>query len=269
MNSSSCGLLEMILKKRQFSLLGIFCGCILFLLLFCFSCTYTPWHRQQSEIFLKKGISYIDLGQYNNALKELLEAEKYYSGNPKVHYFLAMAYHGKGLKDKAVEELQKAISLDSNYSEAHNYLGTLYSDRGEWDKAIEEFEKALANHLYETPSMALYNMAWAYYSKKDYKTALEKYQEAVNTDPMSRLRPQIEKNVGLIYFDQGMVSEAIKHFKKAVELDPTLVDAHFLLGESYLQINDKKNAKLSFQEVINLAPDSYFSARAKNYLRSL
>jgi len=122
-----------------------------------------------------------------------LEAEKYYSGNPKVHYFLAMAYHGKGLKDKAVEELQKAISLDSNYSEAHNYLGTLYSDRGEWDKAIEEFEKALANHLYETPSMALYNMAWAYYSKKDYKTALEKYQEAVNTDPMSRLRPQIEK----------------------------------------------------------------------------
>ena len=171
----------------------------------CSSCTYTPWHREQSEIFLNKGISYIEMGQYNSALKDLLEAEKYYSGNPKVHYYLGMSYHGKGMKDKAIEEFKEAISLDENYSEAHNYLGTLYSDRELWDQAIEEFEKALNNHLYDTPSMALYNMAWAYYSKKDYKTALAKYQEALNIDPMTRLRPQIEKNVGLIYFDQDNI----------------------------------------------------------------
>jgi len=40
-------------------------------------------HRQQSELFLNKGISYIGMGQYNNALKDLLKAEEYYSGNPK------------------------------------------------------------------------------------------------------------------------------------------------------------------------------------------
>jgi len=238
-------------------------------LLWVVSCTYTPWHRQQSDIFLNKGISYLDTGQYANALKELLEAEKYYSGNPKVHYFLAMAYQGKGLKDRAIEELQKAIDLDENYSEAHNYLGTLYSDRKEWDRAIREFEKALANPLYETPSLALYNMGWAYYGKKDYGAALLKYQEALRLDPMTTLRPQIEKNIGFIYLDQNFTAEAIRHLKKAVELDPALVDAHFLLGESYLKIKDNKNAKLSFQEVVKLAPDSYFGARAKAYLKSL
>ena len=41
----------------------------------------------------------------------------------------------------------------------------------------------------------------------------------MNKDPMTRLRPQIEKNVGLIYFDQDNVLEAIRHFKKSVELD--------------------------------------------------
>jgi type IV pilus assembly protein PilF len=233
------------------------------------SCTYTAESRKQSELFLNKGISYIQMGQYNNAIKDLLEAEKYYSGNPQVHYYLGMSFHGKGMKDKAIEEFKEAVSLDKNYSEAHNYLGTLYSDSGLWDKAIEEFEKAISNYLYDTPSMALYNMAWAYYSKKDYKTALAKYQEALNIDPMTRLRPQIEKNVGLIYFDQDNVPEAIRHFKKSVELDSLLFDAQFLLGQCYLKIKDNKNAKKAFQAVIKLSPESSFGQRAKTYLQSL
>ena len=235
----------------------------------CSSCTYTAKQRQQSEIFLNKGISYIEMGQYNNALKDLLEAEKIYPDNPKVHYYLGMSFHGKDMKDKAIEEFKKAISLDENYSEAHNYLGTLYLDRELWDQAIGEFDKALHNYLYDTPAMAIYNMAWAYYSKKEYKTALAKYQEALRVDPMTRLRPQIEKNVGLIYYDQDNFTEAISHLKKSVELDSSLFDAYLLLGQSYLKIKDNKNARKAFQNVIELAPESSFGRRAKNYLQSL
>lgn len=235
----------------------------------CSSCTYTPWHREQSEIFLNQGISFLSAGQYNSALKELLEAEKYYPGNPKVHYYLGMAYHGKGLKDEAIAEFQEAISLDENYSEAHNYLGTLYSDRKLWDQAIKEFEKALSNHLYDTPSMALYNMAWAYYSKKDYKTALAKYQEVLRTDPLTRLRPLIDKNVGLIYYDQNNFTEAIRHLKKSVELDPSLLEAYYILGQSYLKNKDNKNARIAFQNVVQLSPESSFGRKAQNYLQSL
>ncbi|MFA5321534.1 MAG: tetratricopeptide repeat protein [Smithella sp.] len=238
-------------------------------ILLCLSCTYTPWHRQQSEIFLKKGISFLENRQYTSALKDLLESDKYYSGNPKVHYYLGIAYHGKGMKDNAIEEFKKAIALNENYSEAHNYLGTLYLDGQLWDKAIEEFEKALSNHLYDTPSMALYNMAWAYYSKKDYKTALVKYQEAFNANPMTGMRPQIEKNVGLIYYNQNDIHEAIRHLQKSIELDPSLFDAYVILGQSYLKIKDNKNARKAFQAVIVLAPESSFAGRARFYLQSL
>lgn len=259
----------MVIRKNNLfirkTLLIFFCLTIFL----CFSCTYTPWHREQSELFLNKGISYISAGQYNSALKELLESEKYYSNNPKVHYYLGIAYHGKGMKDKAIEEFKKAVSLAENYSEAHNYLGTLYLDSGLWDQAIEEFEKALANHLYDTPAMALYNMAWAYYSKKDYNKALTKYQEALSTDPRTSLRPQIEKNIGLIYYDQDILPEAIRHFRKSVEMDSSLVDAQFLLGQCYYKTDDYKNAKKAFQAVVRLSPDSSFGRRAKNYLQSL
>jgi type IV pilus assembly protein PilF len=234
-----------------------------------FSCTNTPWHKEQAELFLNKGISLIQAGQYNNALKELMEAEKYSSGDPKIHYYMGMAYHGKGMRDKAMEEFKEAISLKENYSEAHNYLGTLYMDMELWDKAIEEFDKALANDMYDTPSFALYNSGWAYYNKKDYQQALIKYQQALKRDPRTVLQPQIEKNIGLVYLEQSNLSEAIQHFKTAVELAPSLYDAQFILGESYLKIKDKKNAKKAFQAVVKIAPKSAYGKKAKEYLQSI
>jgi tetratricopeptide (TPR) repeat protein len=243
---------------------------LFFLVVFiCSACTYTPWHREQSELFLKKGISYLANGQYNNALKELLESEKYHSGNPKVHYYLGMAYHGKGMQDKAIEEFEEAISLDPKYSEAHNYLGTLYMEKERWDDAIEEFEKALLNYLYDTPSMALYNMATAYYYKPDYKKALAKYNEALRVEPMTGLRPEIYKKIGQIYYDQGNFPEAIWYLKKSVELDLSLFDAYFLLGQSYMKNKDTEQARRAFQKVLELSPESSFGRRAKNYLQSL
>jgi type IV pilus assembly protein PilF len=237
--------------------------------IFFFSCTNTPWHKEQAEVFLNKGISLIEAGQFNNALKELLEAEKYSSGDAKIHYYMGMAYHGKGLRDKAMDEFKVAISSKENYSEAHNYLGTLYMDMELWDKALEEFDKALANDMYDTPSFALYNSGWAYYNKKDYQQALSKYQQALQRDPKTILRPQIEKNIGLIYLDQSNLSEAIRHFNIAVELSPFLYDAQLFLGESYLKIKDKTRAKKAFQAVIKYSPDSTFGKKAKEHLQSI
>lgn len=220
-------------------------------------------------MFLRKGISFLSVGQYNNALKDLLEAQKYHSGNPKIHYYLAIAYYGKGMQDKALDELKEAISLDKNYSEAHNYLGTLYAEQGLWDEAIGEFKKALNNYLYDTPAMALYNMAWAYYSKKDYKNALDSYQKALKVDPMTALRPQIEKNIGRIYYDQNNNLEAIFHLKKSIEMDGSLFDAYYLLGQCYLKDKDYRKARWAFQNVVELSPDSSIGRKAANYLQSL
>jgi type IV pilus assembly protein PilF len=233
------------------------------------ACTNTPWHRKQAEIFLNKGISLIEMRQFNSANKELLEAEKYSPYDSRIHYFLGIVYHGKGLRDKALEEFKEAISLKEDYSEAHNYLGTLYMEMEQWDQAIKEFDRALDNVIYDTPAMPLYNAGWAYYAKKDYKTALIKYQYALQREPMTKLRPQIEKNIGIIYFDQNKVHEAIEHFEKSVELNSSLYDAHFLLGECYLKIKDTEKARKAFQSVIKLSPQSLFGQKAESYLQSL
>jgi type IV pilus assembly protein PilF len=250
--------------KKENLLIAVLCSII-----FLSSCTYTPWHKEQSEIFLNKGISFIEMGQFHNALKDLLEAEKYSSGDHRIHYYLGIAYLGKGMRERAEKEFKIAVSLKEDYSEAHNYLGTLYLDMELWDKAIEEFDKALDNPIYDTPVMPLFNSGWAYYNKKDYSAALARYRQALRTDPGTTLRPQIEKNIGLVFYDQMKTVDAIYHFKKSIDLNPSLYDAHFLLAECYLRIKDYDNAKKSLQTVIKLSPDSSFGQRAKNYLKSL
>ena len=149
------------------------------------ACTYTPWHRQQAEVFLNKGIAFIQIKQFNSAAKDLLEARKYSPYDHRIYYYLGIAYHGKGMRNKSIEEFKEAISLKQDYSEAHNYLGTLYSDMGLWDQAIEEFEDALRNPLYDTPAISLYNLGWAYYAKKNYQAALTKYVQALRKEPMT------------------------------------------------------------------------------------
>jgi len=233
------------------------------------ACASSPWHKEQSELFLNKGISFIELKQYPSALRELLEAKKYNADDYRIYYYLGMVYHAMDMKEKAVDSFQQAISLKDDYSEAHNYLGTLYSDKGLWDKAIVQFDQAVANPLYSTPAVPLYNAGWAYYSKKDYSKAMDSYRRALQREPQTVLRPQIEKNIGLIYFYQSDMSNAIYHFNKSVELNPNLFDAHFFMGECYLKIKDKVNAKRAFQSVVNLAPQSSFGKKAKTYLQSL
>lgn len=233
------------------------------------SCTNTPWHRDQADVSLKKGMALIDAGQYLGALKELLEADKNAPDDPVINYYLGLAYHGRGLRDMAMQHFQKAVSLKPDYSEAHNYVGAIYMDMGQWENAIVSFDKALKNYLYATPEFAFYNSGWAYYNLQNYDAAISRYQRALQQDKAGILQPQIEKNLGLVFIKKGNLIQAKNHLEKAVSLNPALVDAHFFLGETYLNIKDMANARKSFQQVITIAPQTPFALRAKEYLQSI
>ncbi|KAF0160268.1 MAG: hypothetical protein FD159_75 [Syntrophaceae bacterium] len=237
--------------------------------LFLISCTNTPWHRDQADVYLKKGMALLEAGQYIGALKELLEADKNAPNDPVINYYLGIAYHGRGLRDMAMERFQTAIFLKKDYSEAHNYLGAIYLDMGQWEKAIDSFDKALKNYLYATPAFALYNSGWAYYNLQNYNRALSLYQQALREDGMSAWQPQIEKNIGLIYIKQSNLVQAKEHLERAVALNPSLYDAHFFLAEIYLKTKDTASAQKSFQQVMKLAPQSPFGQKAREYLQSL
>jgi type IV pilus assembly protein PilF len=229
----------------------------------------TPWDYEQAGTHVNLGMAYIEANQYNSALKELLEAEKYTPNDARIHFYLGIAYQGRGLSDKAIDAFKRAIELKPDYSEAHNYIGTIYLNAGQLDMAIASFNQALANIVYDTPANALYNMGWAYYKKGDYAMAMSKYHEALQREHNTVLMPIIAKNMGLASLALGQVDEAMRHLRKAIAVVPNYPEAQYWLAECHVRNKNWAEAKTQFQALAQAAPESEFGLKAKNRLNDL
>jgi Tfp pilus assembly protein PilF len=233
------------------------------------ACANKAQLREQAGGHINVGSAYLGSGQYNAALKELLEAEKLTPDDPKVHYLLGISYHGKGLDEKAIAEFQRALSLNPDESEVHNFLGAIYLEKGRYDDAIASFERALSNILYDTPAATLYNIGRAYYEKGQYETALKHYREAAAKEPYTILMPLIEKNMGAAWLAKGNPKEAVVHLRKSLDLAPSLAESHYWLGLSYQALKQPDMAAASFRTAVKLAPESEIGRKAKEQLKTV
>jgi len=66
---------------------------------------------------------------------------------------------------------------------------------------------------------------------------------ALKLDPMYA---NAQSNLGICYFDLGLVDEAIVEFKKAIGIKPNHVNAHYNLGIAY---GEKGMIKEAFSEM--------------------
>ena len=174
----------MVRRRSKMNSIGLERLRVLPALLLCLAaCANTARLQEQAGNHTQVGTAYLGSVQYTLALKEFLAAEKLTPDDPKIHYLLGISYHGKGLSDMAIVEFQRALVLKPDDSEVHNYLGAIYLEKGRWDDAIASFNRALANILYDTPSVSLYNLGRAYYEKREYDLAMKYYRDAAEKDP--------------------------------------------------------------------------------------
>lgn len=232
------------------------------------ACANTARLQEQAGNHIRVGTAYLGSVQYTSALKEFLAAEKLTPDDPKIHYLLGISYLGKGLSDMAIVEFQRALVLKPDDSEVHNYLGAIYLEKGRWDDAIASFNRALANILYDTPSLSLYNLGRTYYEKREYDLALKYYRDAAEKDPDNILMPWIEKNIGMCRLAKGDTEEALRHFQKSLTLAPSLAESHYWLGLCYQKLKRQADAAAAFQSAIRLAPESEFGRKAKESLKN-
>src|SRR5437867_3136452 len=61
-------------------------------------------------------------------------------------------------------------------------------------------------------------------------------------------------NLGGYYFGQQDYPQAIEHYRKATELEPSYSTAYNILGYAYRQVGDYGNAEKAFQKYIELIP---------------
>lgn len=201
----------------------------------------------------------------------------------------ATAVQAQKLPEPKLEPIPSTPAQDQLIRE-----GVALHDRRDFDGAISRYEQVLK----ENPNniMALYEMAFSYYVKKDYlkcleisykaaqfkfdllpaiyvqigsaqdelgdaKKAIETYKAGLKKFPSDFL---IHFNLGVTYNKQGEYEEARKAIKKSAGLNPQHTSSHLLLASLFDRGGYKTPALLAACRFLVLEPNSARSAAAVN-----
>jgi tetratricopeptide (TPR) repeat protein len=189
-------------------------------------------------------------GKYDDALAELQElaAKKPYLKG--VFHELGTAYYKKGDYAKAIDYLKKAIQEDQADNEAVQLLGLSYYLSGRPGEAIPELEKVQT--WYPRANVdAAYILGVCYIQTKNYPQARKAFARMFDVGADSAASYLFTARMLL---RQEFEPVAEEYAQKAIELDPKLPLAHFLLGELYLFKSRIPEATAELQKEIAINP---------------
>ncbi|HYV85317.1 MAG TPA: tetratricopeptide repeat protein [Patescibacteria group bacterium] len=171
----------------------------------------------------------------------------------------------RGQTQQALDSVQQSLAKDKNNADAHNFLGLIYMSQSEYGKAAEQLREAVRLNPYFTD--AHNQLGICYRETKDYDKAMKEFQIALN-DKNFKTPEKVLLNLGNLYVEQGVMSEAVRSFERAVELNPNYIPGYLALGSTYQKMGKPEQAAAQLRKVMTLAPDTPEAARAKQLLES-
>lgn len=140
----------------------------------------------------------------------------------------------KASYDSAEKSYLKAVEIDDKSAEAYDVLATFYNQQRRLDDAAKMSMKAA-----------------------------EVRGAAGTADPTSAF------NAGVIFWNASKIPEAKAQFQKAVELAPTMAEAHYYLGMCLVNEGKVPEAKAALEQYLKLAPTGPNAPTAKAVIDSL
>lgn len=153
------------------------------------------------------------------------------------------------LADIALKYWERTIKISPSHDEAHNGIGTIWLELGSLDMAMQRFQRAI-ELVPEDPEYQ-HNLGEIYLRRGELEKAVEQYRKAIS------LRPTYAKahnNLGVATMRQANFEEAIQLFEKAVQYDDELADAHFNLGKAYRDAGQPSRGLSSLRRAVELQP---------------
>jgi tetratricopeptide (TPR) repeat protein len=168
------------------------------------------------------------------------------------HYHLGAVHLILGNRWKAAAQFRASTQVDPNLAEPFKALGDLFlsSPRRLFDQAIEAYERAITIRPHYAEAHVGLGDAKA--AKGENEAAIAHYQKALSLDP---LNARVQFALGKIYYsEKGLYYEAVRAYKKAIELDQSFLEARMGLGEIYEEKGLYKDAVAEYKKVIEVEP---------------
>jgi Tfp pilus assembly protein PilF len=230
------------------------------------SCATSGKDREEADLRLRLGTGYLQDGNYPQALRELLEAEKLDPRNAMVQNNLGLAYFFRERYEIAADHLKNAISLEPKYSEARNNYARVLIELTRYDQAIRELKIVLDDLTYADPAKAWVNMGLAHFQKGDFSTARERFATAIQND---RNHCLAHTYYGRSLLELGELQTAAAALDNAVVVcRPVRYDEpHYFSGLTYYKLGRASSAIARMEEVVKLYPEGRYAKKAESMLK--
>ncbi len=131
-------------------------------------------------------------------------------------YSRGVNYQAVGRWPDAEADMQAALKSHPDEPELLNFLGYSWIDRGErLPEAMAMVQKAVAAN--PRSGAMVDSLGWAYYRMGDFKTAVEKLEQAVELEAGD---PEISDHLGDAYWRVGRRDEALFQWRRVLTLKP-------------------------------------------------
>jgi adenylate cyclase len=152
---------------------------------------------------------------------------------------------------QASKNLKKAMALDKNNSDAYIVLGYLQAMKRNHKEAIAAGKKAIT--LNPNSAEAYHELGCALYWSSKPAEAINYVKKAIRLNPMP---PALYiHRLGLCYLDLDRFEEALKYFRKTIEISPDFLWAHVGLAMTYVNMGREREAREASLKVLSLDPD--------------
>ncbi len=205
-------------------------------------------NRQIADMKFHQGYAYFTMEQYDKA-RPLLETIARKQGDPNyadANYYYGMIVYASGSHKEAQTAFQ-AIENNPKYkSVVPFYIANLYYVQGDKDKSLDYAREALSkseSRHYDVPMKEL--VGHSLFEKGEYAQALPYLKEYVEKTP--KVSRETLYELSYSYYHENKLKEAVEGLKQLSGGDDSLsMHAMYILGDAYLKLGDKPNARNAF-----------------------
>jgi len=167
----------------------------------------------------------------------------------ETHYELGIAYKDSKMYTEAIVEFQKAIDLDPNFLAGYISLGEVYIEMRQLDDAETVAKAALAIDANSQPVRQLFDDIRQERTPTQHQTESTK---PASTPPADTPDTKRDLERGQAFLNNRQYHQAASVFKRVIKADASSTEAHYGLGQAYLEIGAYDDAKAAADEVLRL-----------------
>ena len=209
-------------------------------------------NRSDPDTYVSRGRAYAALQQYAPAVSDFSRALDLDPANSEARRQRGLALMMSGSVKKGLRDLDQAIRLDPADALAYYLRGSGYLDRGETRRAVDDFDRAIQ---LDPGNPAFYASRGACLRDLDEpQRALEDYDSAIGlarSQPSSHVDlAEVLVNRAVAFTDMGDTPRAFANCNDAIQIDPHHGFAYYVRGINSAMQGDSAAAIADFRRVL-------------------